>query len=302
MPLDLHAVRRAFDRAAPAYDRHAALQQEVESRLLERLEYVRQSPLRILDVGCGTGHASQRLHAQYPAADIIALDWSGAMLKLTRQRSNSLSMPIGLCADMHALPLAAHSMDVVFSNLAIAWTNDLASLFMGLRRVLRPGGMFLFTTFGPDTLCELRNAWSRVDGGPHVHPFTDMHEIGDLMVQTGFAEPVMDMEKLTLEYRDVIGLMRELKATGACNAATGRNPGLTGKEKFALALEAYDEFRTQGVYPATYEVIYGVAFGPEEGQPFRTPEGETATFSVASLRTARKQAKPAKYQHLGGLF
>ncbi len=130
LPLDLRAARRAFDRAAPAYDRHAALQQEVESRLLERLEYVRQSPLRILDVGCGTGHASQRLHAQYPAADILALDWSGAMLKLTRQRSNSLSMPIGLCADMHALPLAAHSMDVVFSNLAIAWTNDLASLFM----------------------------------------------------------------------------------------------------------------------------------------------------------------------------
>ena len=192
---------------------------------------------------------------------------------------------------MHALPLATHSMDVVFSNLAIPWTHGLESLLLGLRRVLKPGGMFLFTTFGPDTLCELRSAWSQADECPHVNRFTDMHEIGDLMVQTGFTEPVMDMEKLTLEYQDVIGLMRELKAIGSHNAATGRNRGLTGKDKFAKALKSYEEFRRHGLYPATFEVIYGVAFGPEEGQPFRTGEGETATFSVASLRSARKKAK-----------
>lgn len=281
-------MRRAFDRAAPDYDRHAVLQHEVESRLLERLEYVRQSPLRILDVGCGTGFASHQMQERYPAAHIISLDWSGAMLNQSRRRSDSAPAPFELCADMHALPLATHSMDVVFSNLAIPWTNDLESLLLGLRRVLKPGGMFLLTTFGPDTLCELRSAWLQADQRPHVNHFSDMHEIGDLMVQTGFAEPVMDMEKLTLEYQDVVGLMRKLKATGTQNAARGRNPGLTGKDTLAKALKSYEQFCRHGVYPATFEVIYGVAFGPEEGQPFRTPEGEMATFSVASLRTARK--------------
>ena len=233
--------------------------------------------------------ARHQMQERYPTAHIIGLDWSGAMLNQSRHRSNSAPKPFELCADMHALPLASHSMDVVFSNLALQWTNDPVSLLLGLRRVLKPGGMFLFTTFGPDTLCELRGAWSQADECPHVNRFSDMHEIGDLMVQTGFTEPVMDMEKLTLEYRDVIGLMRELKAIGTHNAATGRNPGLTGKDKFAKALESYEEYRRHGVYPATFEVIYGVAFGPEEGQPFRTPEGEMATFSVETLRSARKR-------------
>lgn len=286
--LDSSAVRLAFDRAAPEYDRFAVLQHEVESRLLERLEYLRKTPLCILDIGCGTGGASHQMQAQFPGSEVIALDWSERMLQQVQRRNTPGRNPQTLCADMHELPLPSRSADLVFSNLALQWSSDLQSLFTGIRRVLKPGGMFLFSTFGPDTLMELRTAWAQADDRPHVNRFIDMHDIGDQMVSCGFAEPVMDVDILTLEYRDVTSLMRELKAIGAHNAAKDRSPGLTGKNKFSRVLDAYEQFRREGIYPATYEVIYGVAFGPAEGQPFRSAEGEIATFSIDALRASRK--------------
>jgi malonyl-CoA O-methyltransferase len=282
--LDSHAVRLAFDRAAPDYDAHAVLQHEVESRLLERLEFLRQEPRLLLDAGCGTGIASRELSGRYPGARVIGLDWSTAMLGQLRQRSQR---PLALCADMHELPLAAGSVDVLFSSLAMQWSNRLEDLLLGFRRVLRPGGMLLFSTFGPDTLRELRQAWASADDRVHVNLFMDMHDIGDLLLASGFSEPVMDVDTLTLEYPDVISLMRELKAIGAHNAAAGRSPGLTGRQTFGRVLEAYEGFRRGDIYPATFEVVYGVAFGPQEGQPFRTPEGEWAAFSVESLKSGR---------------
>lgn len=290
--LDPGAVRLAFDRAAPRYDRHAVLQHEVEARLLERLEHLRAAPLCILDIGCGTGGASHQMQAQFPAAQVLALDWSEPMLQQMQVRTSAGRNPRPLCADMHDLPLPSRSVDLAFSNLAVQWSSDLSALFTGIRRVLKPGGMWLFSTFGPDTLMELRTAWAQADAQPHVNRFIDMHDIGDQLVATGFAEPVMDVDILTLEYRDVTTLMRELKAIGAHNAAKDRNPGLTGKGKFSRVLAAYEQFRREGIYPATYEVIYGVAFGPAEGQPFRSPEGEIATFSLDALRASRKGRNP----------
>ncbi len=286
---DTAAVRRAFDRAAGDYDRHAVLQHEVEARLLERLEHLGREPGRILDVGCGTGNASHAMQEDYPQAIVIGLDWSVAMLNQMRQREPGGSDSLVLCADMHSLPLAAQSVDVVFSNLAIQWTTDLDALLLSLRTVLKPGGMLLFSTFGPDTLHELRTAWSKADDRPHVNLFADMHDIGDKVVAAGFVEPVFDVDLMTLEYRDVISLMRDLKAIGAHNSALGRSAGLTGKDKFSRVLEAYEEFRKEGIYPASYEVIYGAAFGPREGQPFRHPEGEIVTFSVEALKASRKR-------------
>ena len=282
-PLDPHAVRESFDRAARSYDRHAVLQHEVEQRLLERVAYFELHPESILDLGCGTGIGSRSLAQQFPTAQVLGLDWSRGMLAQAGPRTNGARNLFRVCGDMLALPLASRSLDLVFSNLAIQWSPDSGDLYGELRRVLRPGGLLLFTTFGPGTLAELRQAWSSVDDGPHVNEFQDVLEVGDQLVAAGFQDPVLDVERMTLQYRDVLTLMRELKAIGAHNAATSRAGGLTGKGKLHKVLAAYDAFRIDGHYPASYEVVYGATFAPAEGQPIRTQGGEVAEFSVESL-------------------
>ncbi len=281
-PLDKNAIRRSFDRAAPAYDRHAVLEREIESRLLERVEYLQDEPALVVDVGCGTGSASERLAAQFEAANVIALDWSTGMLKQVVKTDGK--KPWMLCSDMHALPLASRSADLIFSNLALQWSYDLSAVFHEFRRIMKPGSMLLFSCYGPDTLYELKQAWRTMDERPHVNDFPDMHDIGDELMAVGFREPVMDMERLTLEYPNVMALMRELKGSGANNVATQRFRGLTGRLRLQGMQQAYEQFRHKGRYPASYEVIYGAAFAPAEGQPVRTPQGDVATFSIDALK------------------
>jgi malonyl-CoA O-methyltransferase len=189
---------------------------------------------------------------------------------------------------MHTLPLASRSVDLVFSNLALSWGDDLPAVFREFRRIMKPDAMLVFTCFGPDTLHELKQAWRTVDDRPHVNDQPDMHNIGDELLLAGFREPVMDAERLTLEYPDVMSLMRELKGTGAQNVASQRLRGLTGKACLGRMLQAYEQFRRNDRYPASYEVVYGTAFAPAEGQPVKTPEGDVATFSIDALRTRSK--------------
>ena len=281
-PLDNNAIRRSFDRAAPGYDRNAVLEREIESRLLERVEYLQDGPALVVDVGCGTGSASEQLAAQFEAANVISLDWSTGMLKQMAKTEGA--KPWLLCSDMHALPLAARSVDLIFSNLALQWSYDLSTVFHEFRRIMKPGAMLLFSCYGPDTLYELKQAWRTMDERPHVNDFPDMHDIGDELMAVGFREPVMDAERLTLEYPDVMALMWELKGSGANNVAAQRFRGLTGKTHMQGMQQAYEQFCRNGRYPASYEIIYGAAFAPAEGQPVRTPEGEIATFSIDALR------------------
>lgn len=291
--LDKNAIRQSFDRAASSYDHHAVLQREVESRLLERLEFQRQEPGVILDLGCGTGSASHLLARQFQQAKVIALDWAPAMLVKAGAGegadSSSIAGVCRLCADMHYLPLAARSVDLIFSNLALQWSYDLPAVFREFRRVMKADAMLVVSCFGPDTLQELKQAWRAVDDLPHVNDHPDMHDIGDELLAAGFREPVMDAERMTLEYPDVLSLMRELKGLGEHNVASHRSRGLTGKTRLQAMLQAYEQFRSDDRYPASYEVIYGTAFAPAEGQPMKTPEGDVATFSIDALRSRSKK-------------
>ena len=167
--------------------------------------------------------------------------------------------PLLACADAERLPLAAGSLDLVFSNLALQWCRPEA-VFSEAARVLRPGGLLIFSTFGPDTLKELRGAFAAADGHAHVNTFIDMHDLGDALVHAGFADPVMDMEMITLEYACVEAVARDLKAIGARNSLPGRPRGLSGRGRWRQVIAAYEKDRRNGVLPASYEVVYGHAW------------------------------------------
>ena len=264
--IDKREVRRAFSRAAGDYDATAVLQREVCDRMMEKLDYVRLQPQRILDAGSGTGRGSRQLGERYAQAEILALDIAVGMLQVARGTSSwwqklfSGSRQRFVCADIESLPVAAQSVQLVWSNLALQWCNDLPATFVELHRVLQPEGLLMFSTFGPDTLHELRTAFAGVDDYNHTNRFIDMHDIGDMLMAAGFADPVMEMERLTLTYDDVRAVMHDLRGIGAHNATFGRAPGLTGRQKWARITQNYEALRRDGRLPATFEVIYGHAW------------------------------------------
>lgn len=283
--LDARAVRRSFGRAARTYDEAAVLQREVGRRMAERLDVVKLVPAAILDAGCGTGEALGELAARYPAARRVALDIALPMLVAARARHPARASlwarlgsswrtgpppPAFVAGDMAALPFGAAQFDLVWSNLALQWVNDLPRALAEFRRVLRVGGLAMFTTLGPDTLQELRAAFHDADSAPHVSRFADMHDIGDMLVHAGFADPVMHMERITLTYTEPVAIMRDLKSLGATNATLARRRGLFGRKRWTRAVAALERLRVDGRIPATFEVVYGHAW---KAEPTRTPEG-----------------------------
>jgi len=262
--IDKRQACNAFSRAAERYDEVAVLQREIGQRLVERLELMLIEPKVILDIGSGTGVATAELAKRYKKAQILALDFAFPMLLKTRKRGSWLRRPRCVCADLEQLPFADSSVDLIYSNAALQWSNDLEHTFSEFLRVLRPGGLVAFTTFGPDTLKELRQAWSEADGGSHVSQFLDMHDVGDALVRSRFAEPVIDVDRMVLTYDRVDGLMQDLKVLGAHNVNRDRSRGLTGKSKMLAMRESYEQFRRDGKLPASYEVIYGHAWAPDQ--------------------------------------
>ncbi len=259
--LDRRRVRSSFDAAAAGYDEAAVLQAEVRSRLLQRLDEVKLDPRLVVDAGCGTGHAARALADRYRRARVVALDAAGGMLRQAGARGGRwFRRPWLVCADAEALPLPGRVAELVFSNLMLQWCDDPDPVFAEFHRVLAPGGLLTFTSFGPDTLRELRDAWSTADGYTHVSRFIDMHDLGDSLLRAGFAEPVMDVEHFNLTYDSVRQLMRDLKAMGAHNATRGRGRGLTGRGRLAAVEAAYEELRHRGRLPSTWEVVYGHAW------------------------------------------
>ena len=245
-------VRSSFNKASSIYNENAFLQNEIAKRLAEKLKVISIQPETIIDLGSGTGFLSEKTAKIFPDAQLICVDFAQRSLSMNSQK-------LKVCADSYQLPLKSNSVDFVVSNLMMQWCSDLKTLFDECHRVLKPQGLILFTTFGPETLKELKRSWSVVDSSPHVNEFIDMHDIGDQMIQSGFQSPIMEMEKLTLTYEKVLDLMRDLKGIGA-QSVENRSKSLTGKTKFKKMLEMYESYRENGKIPATYEVIYGHAW------------------------------------------
>lgn len=279
-------VRRAFERAARTYDEAAVLQREVCARLVEHLEPMRLAPRRLVDLGCGTGYAFDALAKRFPAAEIVGIDLAPAMLARARERSPWWQRMLGtrrvtlVCADAERLPLGGASVDLVFSNLTLQWC-DPSRVFAEAARVLAPHGLFIFSSFGPDTLQELRAAFAEADAAPHVNRFVDMHDLGDALAHAGFADPVMDSERITLEYDTVLDVARDLKSVGAVNSLPSRSRGLPGRARWRRMTEAYERLRRNGVLPATWEVVYGHAW---KVQPKRISDGRQIIDFVPGRR------------------
>ena len=289
---DPRQVRRAFSRASASYEAAAGLQREVESRLLESLDYLEDRiPDSILDLGCGPGHAAAALRKRWPRARVIAMDLALPMLQQARPRSgwNPLQKPVDrINADARALPLADSSVDVLFCNLCLQWVEDLGVAFAGFRRVLKPDGLLLVSTFGPDTLQELREAFASADNAPHVSPFASIAQFGDALVHAGFRNPVLDRDVFVQGYDDLPALMRELRAIGATNALASRRHTLTGKARFAAAAAAYEHERRDGRLPATWEVIYAQAWAPQPGAPIREGDFDVTSIPVSKIPIRRR--------------
>lgn len=275
-------MHASFDRVADVYDQYAALEREVGSRLLERLVFQKRPPMRILDLGCGTGECTAALKKMYRKADVIGLDASRAMLLRMRRKSSFFHPLRAVCADYSSLPFAPRTVDLLFSNLALQWCGNFYALATEFRHALKPGGVLVFSTLGPDSLRELRE----MAGAGEIRGFPDLHDVGDALQAAGFLQPVMDSERITLSFKGLDALLQETENSGASTHFTD----WAGFVRASMGLnESRQNSARSGPHPLSYEIIYGMAFGPEEGQPVKTRDGDVATFSIDALRASRQR-------------
>jgi malonyl-CoA O-methyltransferase len=279
--MNLADVQRHFSKAASRYDEAAVLQKLTAQALDERLDLIKLDVKRVVDLGAGTGFLTEMLWQRYPQAQVSAVDLAAPMLAMAKHRwaltksnqawwkpwANPFPHVHFIQANAYHLPFAEASQDIVITNFMLQWCDDLDAVLSEIRRVLRPEGLLMLSSLGPDTLKELRQAWVYVEGDAghlRMSPFVDMHDLGDALVRAGFGQPVMDVERYTLTYAKPIDLIKDLKAIGATNAQQNRSRQLTGKAKFNAMLKAYEAQRKDGVIPASYEVVHGHAWAAPE--------------------------------------
>ncbi len=289
--IDRRNVAHAFDGAAKQYDTVSLLQQTVVDRLIESFDLIKINPASILDIGSGTGYGSRKLKQRFKKAQYYQSDISGEMLKAARKKSPKyFSKNHFLCADASQMPIQDQQFDLVFSSLMLQWCSDLDLVFAEVKRVLKPGGVFLFASFGPDTLKELRECWQQVDNDIHVNAFVDMHDIGDSLIRNGMDAPVLSVEHIVLTYNDCKQLMRELKNIGAHNVNKGRRKTLTGKQRLNNVISHYETFRSNDKLPATYEVVYGHAWRPDQANSDGASDG-SHSISLEQLKQELRARK-----------
>ncbi|NEX64307.1 methyltransferase domain-containing protein [Noviherbaspirillum galbum] len=301
-PIDPLEVRRLFTRTARIKE-SAFLRREIALRMHERLALVKIAPGRVLDAGCGDGADLAQLHAVYPESELVGLDAADALLAQARDQqaaaAHSMNRVLArllpsrrararagsgaalVSGGFESLPLAPNSIDLIWSNLALHWHPQPDLVFAEWRRVLRVDGLLMFSCFGPDTFKEVAAAFSRIDSAPHVLPFVDMHDFGDMLVNAGFATPVMDMEKITVTYDSARRLLDDVRAFGG-NPLRTRRKGLLGRRAWQVVIDALEQQRNaDGKIPLTFEIVYGHAFRPV---PRTTASGE----SIIRLDLKRK--------------
>lgn len=257
-------LREDFSNAATTYDAAAVAQNEICDRTLERVDMIKINPKNILDIGTGTGRSLQGLHVRFPDSLITVCDIALSMLKQCQHNNPDHSFYYPICCDAYQLPFENNSFDLVFSTSTFQWCEDLTTVISECKRVLTEDGALVFSTFGPDTLFELRNSWAQVDKFEHVHEFLDMHIIGDILLSNSFYDPVVDMERLIIEYKTLRLLLQDLKDTGSRSKFNYKtsdvSSGLLGKEKYNHLVKAYEEYRQKNdTLPASYEIVYGYA-------------------------------------------
>jgi len=276
MAIDKKLISKAYDKAASTYEEYAFLQKEVASRLMERVDLMNVTPEQILDAGCGTGLATRMLAKKFGKSKITGVDLSPGMVERAKKNKGFFDKTQYQVADMQQLPFKDNQFDLVISNLALFWIKDLHKVFAEFNRVLKSGGLLIFSTLATDTLMELKQSWSRVDDDTHVNEFYDMHVIGDQVYKAQFENTVMDRDIITLTYKTLLGLMRDIKLTGATNLNPNRAKGLLGKSKFEKLKQTYHEFSLpDGQLPATCEIAYGHGWKKKEAT-----KGDYHTYQV----------------------
>lgn len=275
-------VLRRFTRAAQQFDEADFVHRHAAVGLFERMLPMQIDAARVLDLGCAIGRDRKRLGKRFPGALVIGLDNSRAMLRQAQSKRSWLSAPAFVQADAEGLPFAGGSIDVIYANLLLPWVDDLRSCFTAIARVLRNDGAFVFSTLGPDSFTELRNACIGSDPGRHVRKFPDMHDVGDTLIGSGFRDPVLDVDRLQLQYHDVSRLFSDLRRTAAGNSLRDRDRGLTGKDRFRAFRERIAGTAAEQAITLTLEVVYGHAWGG--GPPAGTSEYRVAAAGIRRRR------------------
>lgn len=282
--LDKRRVRQSFHRAARTYEKTAILQKQIADEMLNRLEVIKVDPKAIVDVGCGTGYALRRMQKRYRKAMVIGVDIAPGMLLEAHRHRLWLRPQRLIVGDGERLPIKDRSVDMIFCNVTLQWCN-LDEALREFARILVPEGLMMFSTFGPDTLKEIRQAWLQVDDNVHVHRFIDMHDIGDAMIRHHFEIPVVDVDYATLTYRDVKDALIDLKQLGSSNSAVGRFKGLVGKRRFNEFAQALNSKKNEeGLLECSYEIVYGHGWAPAQ----RFSRGEDGTVLVPVTEIRRK--------------
>lgn len=281
---DPRAARRAFDRAAATFASASFLHDEARERLLGRLDWLRITPAVIADLGSGLGAGARRLEALYPQARLLRLDASVAMLRAARAGG---AVPIA--GDVEQLPFKSGAIDLSFANMVLPWSRP-ERFFGEAARTLTNGGLLLFTTLGPDSLEQLRRAWAAVDDEVHLHAFFDMHDLGDLAVAAGLAEPVVDVDRIELSYRDADSVIRDLRCCGAVNVAAGRRRSLTGRRRWTAFERELESGRRGAHLPVTIELVLGHAWGTGRGRS-RPLGPRRAAFPAEAVGVTRRRSR-----------
>ena len=274
-------VRRRFDRAAGRFHEADFVHRVSREGLLERMRPMTLAAATVIDLGSATGAAIPLLEKRFRGARVVAVDFSAPMLQVVRSKKSLFTRRHAVQADARALPFADASIDVVFSNLMLPWNDDLDAVFAAVARVLRQDGLFVFSTLGPDSLIEIRAAWGALDAGLHVNRFPDMHDVGDALVRAGLRDPVLDVDRLSVSYRNAAALFRDLTAAGARNSLRNRQRGLMGRERFRRFTRSL--FAADAECSLTLELVYGHCWGRGA-----TPRGGAVAIDAGKIPLRRQ--------------